>query len=83
MHETAINSEQALAIGEAIEVFGRVENARGAATVGRHPALGSCIMMQLPDRTGVLLSEFALPSPSDRSRHARSRDARSAPIGSI
>lgn len=75
MHETAINGEQALAIGEAIEVFGRVENARGAATVGKHPALGSCIMMQLPDRTGVLLSEFALPSASDRLARARARDA--------
>ena len=80
MHETVINSDQALAIGEAIEVFGRVENARGAATVGRHPALGSCIMMQLPDRTGVLLSEFALASASEQSRRARARDARPAPL---
>ena len=58
MHETAITLGQLSSIREEIEIFGRVDEGPLVATIGKHPRLGSCIVLEPADVELVLLSEF-------------------------
>lgn len=57
MHQHAITVEQFADINEKMEVFGRVEDGPVLTTIGKHPSLGSCIVLQDRTRDLVLLSE--------------------------
>jgi hypothetical protein len=58
MHQHAITAEQFADINEKMEVFGRVEEGPVLTTIGKHPSLGSCIVLHEPARDLVLLSEI-------------------------
>lgn len=67
MHQKVITAEQFAAIQQHLNVFGRVERGAVATTIGKHPALGSCVVFDDMTTELVLLSEI----PFDRGSEAR------------
>jgi hypothetical protein len=57
MHQHAITIEQLANISEQLEVFGRVEEGPVRTMIGKHPSLGSCVVLQGRMPELVLLSE--------------------------
>lgn len=58
MHQHAITVEQLADIHAKMEVFGRVDEGPVRTTIGKHPSLGSCIVLQDVARDLLLLSEI-------------------------
>ena len=57
MHQHAVTAEEFADIREKMEVFGRVDEGPVLTTIGRHPALGSCVLLKGLASDLVLLSE--------------------------
>ena len=58
MHQHVITVEQFADIHANMEVYGGVDKGPVVTAVGRHPALGSCIVMHDGTSEVVLLSEI-------------------------
>ena len=63
MHLHAITIEQFAKIHKSLEVFGRVEEGWVLTMIGKHPALGVCVMMTDFESHPTLLSEIPLKAP--------------------
>ena len=66
MHHHVITMEQFEDINQKMEVFGRVDQGPVLTTIGKHPSLGSCIVLCDSTDDLVLLSEipFAAAIPA-------------------
>jgi hypothetical protein len=61
MHQAAISLETFAAIFEHLHVVGRDDRDGAMTTTGRHPALGSVVVLQDINPELILLSERPLP----------------------
>jgi hypothetical protein len=65
MHQNVITAEQFADIRQHLSVFGQVERGAVAATIGKHPSLGSCVVFDDMTAELVLLSEIPLDRDTD------------------
>jgi hypothetical protein len=58
MHQHAVTAEEFADIHDKMEVFGRVDEGPVLTTIGRHPSLGSCVLLKDFASDLILLSEI-------------------------